>query len=182
MGISIISNNCAGVRMMQDLKLRYDTPTIALQIMPEEFTKFCVNLDYYLSLDITEYTEFSDEHKEYLANMYGDMITFPVGLCGDIAICFQHETSFEVAREKWNRRKTRVDKVIFFFVLEYERYRDCAVEFIAANLPNSYVFTNGFEVDGSIRYEVPKGKNFLEKDRHGQWFFEGGLKRSTWLN
>ena len=63
MGLSIISNNCSGVRLMQDLKIRYDSPTVALQILPEEYTKFCNNLEFYLSQEIVEYRDFNDEHK-----------------------------------------------------------------------------------------------------------------------
>lgn len=183
MGVSIISNNCSGVRLMQDMGMRYDSPTIALQIMPEEFTKFCLNLRHYLSLDITEYTDLSEEHKKYLTNMYGDSITFPVGLCGDIAVCFQHEESFQIAKEKWDRRKARVDydNLRFLFCLEYDRYKDVAQEFSDAHLENAYIFTRDFDIQGEhTRYHVPDGKNFLEKDKKEQWYFEGGLNRSVW--
>ena len=66
MGITIISNNCSGARIQQDLKMQYQSPTINLQILPEEYPKFCKNLKRYLSCNIKEYTDFSVIHKEQM--------------------------------------------------------------------------------------------------------------------
>lgn len=185
MEISIISNNCAGVRIMQELKIRYDSPTIALQIVPEEFTKFCKDIKHYMNEEIIEYKDFSDEHKKYFANMYGGAIDYVCGLCGDVAIVFQHDDSWDKAKEKWDRRKARMhyDNLAFLFCLDFDRYKNEAQEFRNANLPNSYIFTRDFDIDGEhFRYTVPNSKLcFLDKDRPDHYYFEGTSdRRQLW--
>jgi len=188
MGLSIISNNCSGVRLMQDLKIRYDSPTVALQILPEEYTKFCNNLEFYLSQEIVEYRDFNDEHKAYLINMYGNLenITFPVGLCCDIILCFQHEESFETAKAKWDRRKYRVDynNLAYIFCLDYDRYAKEAFDFATSELKNKFIFTRDFDIDAPhFRYSVPNNRCFLDKDREDHYYFEGEFRReSLWKN
>lgn len=194
MGRAIISNNCSGVRLLQDFNLRYDSPTIALQIMPEEFTKFCQNLKWYMEQEITEYKYFSDEHKQYFANMYGGGIDFVCGLCGDVAIVFQHYDSWEDAKTKWDRRKARLDysNLAYIFCLDNPRYVKEAQDFSNANIPNSFIFTRDFDIEGKhYRYHVPEVNPynpdrtycFLDKDRPNHYFFEGEWERETlWQN
>lgn len=188
MGLSIVSNNCSGVRLMQDLNIRYDSPTVALQIMPEEYTKFCQNFKYYMEQDIKEYKEFSDVHRQYFANMYGGGIDFVVGLCGDIAIVFQHYDTWQEAKEKWDRRKARVDysNLVYIFCADNSKYDKEAQEFRNANIPNSYVFTRDFDIEGEhYRYHVPEVNPynpkqpycFLDKDNPNHYFFEGSFDR-----
>ena len=175
--------------MTQELHERYDTPTIALQIMPEEFLKFCQNLKHYLSLDITEYEDFSEKHKEQTLRMFGCMVDFPCGLCGDIVIYFQHEDSFQTAVEKWNRRKVRVhyDNLVYLFVLDYDRYQKEAQEFSEAQIRNSYIFTNDFDIEGEhYRYTLPPNPMkpdtklcFLDKNRPKHYVFEGEFRREV---
>lgn len=51
---SIISSNCFAGRIMQDIGMEYNTPTLGLWFMPDDFPKFCSNLLYYLNSDIIE--------------------------------------------------------------------------------------------------------------------------------
>ena len=181
MGISIFANNCSGWKMYQDLKLPYESPTIALQIMPEEFTKFCQNIDYYMAQDVKEYKDFSEYHKTILWRMFGYNVECPYGLCGDICIVFQHEKSFEEAKAKWNRRKARVgENRAFLFCLDYDQYQREAQEFHDAYIPNSYVFTNNFDIDGEhYRYCCLERNKicYLDKDRKNHYIFEGSFDR-----
>ena len=50
--LSIISSNCFAGRIMQDLKMEYNSPTLGLWMMPDDFAVFCGDLKHYLSADI----------------------------------------------------------------------------------------------------------------------------------
>ena len=164
---------------MQSMKVRYDSPTIALQIMPEEFTKFCSNLEYYMGQRLMEYTNISQQHQKYLKNMYDGPIGFPIGICGDILVAFQHFNTFQEAKEKWDRRKARIDydHLNFVFVLDYQKYKQEAQDFANAKLPNSFIFCRGFDIDGPhYNYTVPEGLCFLDVIQ-GRYIFERGFNR-----
>lgn len=188
MGLSIIANNCCGVRLLEDLNVRWDSPTIAVQIMPEEYTKFCQNIKWYMEQDIKEYKDFSEEHVKYFAKMYGGGIDFVVGLCGDVAIVFQHYDTWAKAKEKWDKRKARIDydNLNFLFCLDYEKYKNEAQKFANAQIPNSFIFTRDFDIEGKhYRYHVPEVNPynpdrpycFLDKDKPNHYFFEGEWER-----
>ena len=122
--------------------------------------------------------------------MYGGGIDFVCGLCGDVAVVFQHYDSWEEAKTKWNRRKERIDydNIVFFFVLDYDKYKPEAQTFADAHLDNAYIFTNNFDIDGEhFKYTIPlnpiipsKKLCFLDKTRPNHYVFEGGFKRE-WL-
>lgn len=181
--MSIISNNCAGWCLYKSMRLPYDSPTIALQIMPEEFTKFCKDFKHYMSLPLMEYTLRSERHISYLKRLYQGPVNypvdFPIGIVGDIMIAFQHYNSFQEAKEKWDRRKARIDydNLNFIFVLDYDRYAEEAQEFSEANLDHGFVFTNGFDIPGKhYKYIVPEGACFLDVfDK--RYVFEGDWRR-----
>ena len=93
---TIISHNCIGGVLSHELGLKFLSPTVNLFMVNKDFIKFCENLEYYLSLDITPYD--GDIKRDY-----------PLGRCGDLVLYFVHYNSFEEAKYKWNERKKRVD-------------------------------------------------------------------------
>lgn len=93
---TIISHNCIGGVLCHELNLRFLSPTVNLFMLNEDFIKFCENLEYYLTLDITPYN--GEIEREY-----------PLGMCGDLVIFFVHYNSFEEAKKKWSERKKRVN-------------------------------------------------------------------------
>lgn len=103
---TIISNNCWGGAVYQRYGLQYLTPTVGLCFFADEYLKFVSNLKYYLTLDLkfitkekSRYYEFYSEKDKY----------YPIGVLGDIEICFVHYKSEKEAYEKWNRRKQRIN-------------------------------------------------------------------------
>ncbi len=99
--VSIISINCLGGITYANLFLEFMSPTINLRFENEEhFLRFISNMDYYFSQNI-EYdgTECEEEIGEY-----------PAGRIDDVRIRFVHYKSFEEAVDKWNKRKSRVNK------------------------------------------------------------------------
>ena len=187
MGITIISNNCSGARMQQDLKMQYQSPTVVLQILPEEYPKFCKNLKHYLSCEVKEYKEFSEIHKQQMMKLLGFLPTFPVGLLDDIAILFQHYETFADAKEKWDRRTKRVDyeHVGYMFVIDKGDYRKEAIEFGNLRLPNSVLFMRGCDVDVPIehhRYDLVGNEEFLGRNHITKLRnFENGFDRKGFI-
>lgn len=100
--IAIISNNCIGADICHNLGLRFNSPTVNLQILPSDFVKFCSKLDYYLSVEVKECDVFSACQRELIMKEYGrnvEELNFPFGICDDILIAFQHYNTFCEAKE-----------------------------------------------------------------------------------
>lgn len=100
---TLIASNCNGTYLLYDLKLKYNTPTINLYIVPRDFVRFCANIDYYLGLELTF--------------VQGHGVDYPVGMLDDVTIHFMHYASIDNARDKWNQRLKRVNKDNIFFLM-----------------------------------------------------------------
>lgn len=112
---SIISSNCWGGTVYQDLGLEYTTPTIGLYFYAPCYIKMLKNLDFYLKSEI----RFINESKYENANIERENgYKYPLGILGeDIEIHFVHYTTAQEAKEKWNRRLLRLnmDNLFIFF-------------------------------------------------------------------
>jgi uncharacterized protein (DUF1919 family) len=157
MSVSIIANNCMGGCILHAMGMEFDTPTINLQIFPEEYPKFCKNIRHYIECEMVEYTELSEKHKGYVERMYGDVTDVPYGLLDDVMVQFMHYRTFQEGLEAWNRRKKRIDfnNLRFLLHANNEKYAEEVKQFIALGLPNSAALTENFEVPGSYRFDVP---------------------------
>ena len=82
--------------------MKFLTPTINLYIKPEQFVKFCSNIDYYLNQPIVP--------------VKGNY-TYPVGRINDIFFYFKHYATFEDAVKKWEERKKRINWNNLFFIM-----------------------------------------------------------------
>ena len=183
--MTIISNNCSGAYEMRVLGINpYTSPTVFLQILPTEYPKFCKDFKRYMSYELVEYTDFSEEHKYAMQKLLGFIPTFPCGLLGDIAILFQHEKSFNVAKEKWDRRKLRIDydNIYYMFCIEFPVFRNCAVEFANLHLPNSVLFMRSFDIETDIpHYRYDKDVEYLLMQNNGKFVFEGEFERNKFF-
>lgn len=108
--ISIISSNCFAGRMMQDLKIPYNSPTLGLYFWASDFNMFLKNLPLYLSSKITfvEHSKYKlgDERRSKWPHWY------PIGHLGTedpVEIHFLHYHTEQEAAEKWYRRAKRVN-------------------------------------------------------------------------
>lgn len=179
--MTIISNNCSGAYEMRALNIApYTSPTVFLQILPTEFSKFCKNFREYMQYDLIEYRDFSKEHRDAMLKLLGFIPTFPCALCGDIAILFQHETSFSVAKQKWDRRRQRVDydNVYFMFCVEFIAFKEEAQAFADLHLDNSVLFTRGFDVHSETpHYRYDEDVEYLLMQDNGKFVFEADFDR-----
>lgn len=111
---SIISSNCFAGRVMQDLGMQYNTPTLGLWFMPDDFPKFCSNLSFYLNAEIVSLEHSKNDLGEW-KRTHPRKHPYPVGKLGDnIEIHFLHYYTEEEAFNKFRRRSKRVnmDKII----------------------------------------------------------------------
>lgn len=78
---SVISSNCFAGRIMQDLGMKYNSPTLGLYFFSEDYIEFLSNLKYYLT---DAKLEFLDSSKYPLANERRAkwLHWYPIGLLG----------------------------------------------------------------------------------------------------
>ena len=100
---SIISSNCIGGIIYNNLELRFLSPTINTAINSDEFAKMLGNLEYYMNLDPVE--------------SINDEFDCPCGKIGDVEIRFVHYSTFEEGRQKWNERKSRINYDNLYIIL-----------------------------------------------------------------
>lgn len=105
---TIISNNCWGGFIYQSYEISYNSPTIGLYFMAEDYLKFVADLPKYINTDL----EFIDpENSVYYEKLKNDKTfgSYPIGKLNDIEIIFLHYKSKEEALEKWSRRCKRIN-------------------------------------------------------------------------
>ncbi|MDE5789712.1 MAG: DUF1919 domain-containing protein [Muribaculaceae bacterium] len=114
--LSIISSNCFAGRIMQDLHLKYNSPTLGLYFMYPDYIEFLNNLEFYLKKAKLEFKEHSkypigDERRASWSHWY------PIALLADkVEIHFLHYFSEKEAAEKWYKRAARVNLDRLFII------------------------------------------------------------------
>ena len=109
---SIITSNCFAGRIMQDLGMKYNTPTLGLYFMYPDYIEFLQHLKYYLTEAKIQFVEHSkyplgDERR---AEWTKKKHWYPIGLLdGKVEVHFLHYHSEEEAATKWYRRAKRVN-------------------------------------------------------------------------
>ena len=106
---SIISSNCFAGRIMQDLNMQYNSPTLGLYFFADDYMEFLSDLKYYLTeaklvfLDQSRYP-LANERRAKWVHWY------PIGLLGGkVEIQFLHYHTEHEAADKWYRRAHRVN-------------------------------------------------------------------------
>lgn len=133
LNFTVVANNCVSGTLYEDLTLRYQTPFVGLYILPSDFVKLSSDFKKYLSLNLVEYLE--------------EGVEFPVGQLGDIKIYFMHYESFSVAKEKWERRKSRINfsNIGFIFVQRDDCTLSDMLTFDDLDIPNKIILTSNAE-------------------------------------
>ena len=112
---TIISNNCWAGHVYRYFGLPYCTPTIGLFFFSRDYVKFVYNIKLYLEKELVFISIDQSKYKETLRAYGGECLTCPIAVLGDIEIVFLHYKTESEAREKWNRRKERMnwDHIIY---------------------------------------------------------------------
>ena len=158
---TIISNNCAGGAICHELGMEFKTPTILLQILPEDFPRFCKNLKEYMEMEMIKCTMFTPYEEHKFIKMFGGIPKMPIGLIGDVLVCFQHYETFEEGKAKWDERKARIDYDHIGYIMHARgpEYQFEAEEFLAMDIPNKLCITEGFVVPGAVPLHPKEGEN-----------------------
>lgn len=138
---TIISNNCWGGFVYQKYGLKYQSPTIGLFFIGNDYIKFCANLKYYINQPLKFISFKSSQNYELIKK---SEIEYPVAKLDDIEIYFMHYDSEEEALEKWERRVKRInlDRILFKLSQRKQEFEKRDIEeFMKLPLKNKVCFT-----------------------------------------
>ncbi len=131
---TIFSMNCWGGIVYHRFGLEFNSPFINMFVLEHDFIKFLKNPNDYLECEIEQIDE------EYNKDLD---IYYPVCLCKDIKLYFNHYTSFQEAYECWNRRKQRINWDNIIAVMYTDNY-DIAKEFDGLQYRKKICFSSIF--------------------------------------
>ena len=142
---TIISNNCWAGFVYQSYNMEYNTPTVGLFFMADDYIKFVSNLRHYMSIDEINFIEpHNSKWYENLKNIskFGE---YPIGKLGDIEIQFLHYKNKDEAQYKWNKRKERVNykNILYKFSEMNECTEKQIIAFQKLKLKNKLCFVSG---------------------------------------
>ena len=113
---TIISNNCWGGFVYQSYGIPYNSPTIGLFFMAEDYIKFVSDIRDYINAELQF---IPPESSRYYNTIKSDKRfgRYPIGRLNDIEILFLHYDSEEEAYSKWKRRceKNNWNKLLIKF-------------------------------------------------------------------
>ena len=155
---TILANNCIAGFIYKRYGLKFLSPTVNINIPPNDFIKFCKNYEYYISLELTPTTNFD---QAWFTSIGGGEIGFPVGKLGDITLYFQHEKNFQEAKKNWDRRKLRINKDNIFIVLfDINPDKNTLNEFEKIKTPKKiYLYYKGNLPTTSYTFKIQKLEN-----------------------
>lgn len=105
---SIISNNCWGGFMSQYFGLRYNSPFIGLFLFAPDYIQLLSDFSNYMSQSL-QFIESEDSRFVEELRKQGTFGKYPIGMLGDIEIHFLHYKNKIDAKDKWNRRRDRIN-------------------------------------------------------------------------
>jgi uncharacterized protein (DUF1919 family) len=162
---TIISNNCWGGFIYQSYGISYNSPTIGLYFMADDYIKFVSNLSGYLSNELKFIRPESSKYKDILAkeSSFG---SYPIGKLNDIEIMFLHYKSEEEAYDKWRRRCKRINwnKLL----IKFNDQNGCTIEhleyFDKLEIKNKVCFTsrNYTNLKSSVFIKSAKKQEFVQ--------------------
>lgn len=171
---TIIASTCIGGMISHNLGLKFMSPTINIWMTPEDLTKFVCDLDRYITLSLV-----------FQKNTGYD---FPVGKLDDVTIYFQHYHTNSEALEKWEERKSRIDKDNLYIITDDKRLSaESAKKLIDANYKRLIIFTSkANKTEPYFQYKCYSGMDevgfYSVRGLGGFAPFEKEFNYSKWLN
>lgn len=189
---TLLCNNCTGGFILHDLGLRFNTPTINMYFHLFDFFDFVEDLDYYLQKPLIQCDNplYDKNAKDYpVAILQGD------DSHKDIELHFMHYSSFEEANEKWETRKSRINRENLFVIWTFKGLeKDEEIYNRAQNLPvenkvffvnhpvdsrkyPSFYYIKGFEKQVGLglisEYSDLMGHRYYDQFDYVSWFNKG---------
>ena len=171
---TIICSTCIGGMISHNLGLRFMSPTVNIWMTPSDLIKFVSDLDKYLASEIS-----------FVKSTYYD---FPVGKIDDITVYFQHYTTEEDAENKWNERKTRIDKENLFIITDDKNVTDEEVQtLLNVKCKRLVIFTtDDTKKEPFFAYDIYKGQKeigrYSVRNLKGFAPFEKEFNYAAWLS
>lgn len=109
----IVSNNCWGGIVYQDMGLPYLSPFVNMYMFIPCYLKLIKNILWYLDQEL----KFSEISIYASANEKRKNHQYPIGILGDVEIHFIHYTDKEYTLKKWIERVQRLDTSNLLFVM-----------------------------------------------------------------
>lgn len=180
---SIISANCWGGSVYEDLKLPYLTPTVGLFFFAPCFLKFLKDLKN----KINETPVFINESKYPEANEYRtNKVAYPIGKISDIEIHFLHYENQDIALEKWEKRKKRINwDNLFIACTDRDRMTESLMkEFDVLPFEKKVIFTaNEFKNIRNAKFLRAYSKENEVGDLYNQrYYVTPNFDVKQWLN
>lgn len=142
--VSILSMNCFGGRIYQDLHREYLSPTAGLFFYMDDFNLLLKDI-HLLERDIIPCPVSKWRRTNEIISQHGGR-QYPIGVFEgtDIEIHFLHYPSFEIAVKKWKRRVERFNYKKFLVIAfqQNECSKDAIHEFANLDFPNKIFFSN----------------------------------------
>ncbi|MBQ3614621.1 MAG: DUF1919 domain-containing protein, partial [Anaerotignum sp.] len=104
---TIISNNCWAGICYEHYGLPKISPTVGAYFFADDYLKFCSDLKYYLGQELRFIQAKESKYASIL--MEREEMHVPVGVLDDVEIVFLHYKTPEIAKEKWERRVSRIN-------------------------------------------------------------------------
>ena len=111
--VTIFANKCWGGFTYHMLGLEFNSPLINMSVSENDYLKLLQSPQKYMQNELV-----------YIGDCNTGSEPFPLARCGDITLRFDHYSSFEEAREKWEERKQRInwENVFLMFCTETMEY------------------------------------------------------------
>lgn len=172
----IISNTCVGLEIYRMLNLEYTSPFIGTLIPNDnDYLKLCKNITYYINIQPTvrsdpkDNTIFAIQNKDKYFRNRNVYVPYPVIYLDDIEIHCIHETSNEIALDKFIRRRQRMldvmqtKKYIIVNTLVYSEFINDHEDY--GKIINKFL-TNKKHINifiGPPKYNTLKNKTYIEE-------------------
>lgn len=181
---TIISNDCWGGGVYEDLHLPYTTPTVGLFFYAPCYIEFLNCFDKLIEMDLC----FVKLSKYPEANNYrlNNKLYYPIGKLEDIEIHFLHYHSEKEATEKWNRRRNRINNnKLYFKFSDRDLCTDkLAEQFDKLPLKNKVFFSSNKKsnIQSLVFLNKYSGKDFIGDIYSDRWAYRKDFDVVKWLN
>lgn len=148
----------------------------------DDYLRFVKNLRHYLNTDLHFITISESKHKEKLYKQGGKSITCPIGVLDDIEIIFLHYKTEQEARNKWMRRKERINWDNLY--IKMSQMNDCTEDmlhdFDKIPCKNKFVFVKReYGIKAEVVYKGYENDSEIRNDIN---YFRKYINVTNWLN
>ncbi len=169
---TIICSTCIGGMISHNLGLKFMSPTVNIWMIPSDLVKFVSHIDRYVNAPI----------------VFKKSNDYPIGKIEDITVYFQHYTTEEEARKKWDERKKRIDKDNLYIITDDKNLTSEEITTLRnVSYKRLVIFTADEEkTDPFFPYECYKGQGeigyYSVRALNGFAPFENEFNYAKWLS